>query len=178
VVEQNIPTPTQAGGGAASSSQPSSATFSPLALLLLASGSDPYNALGLGFGTAYTVEELQKILGSQPESTSNGDRPTSSYAAVGTVTLGRDVSALMVSCEYDISLLGIEVSGEMADVVFFDGLQLGVTPAPQNLAASTLRLNPPLTVDAPYTATVDATWSRPAPLVANQTVAASYAVAR
>lgn len=178
VVEQNIPTPEQAGGGAAFSSQPSSATFSPLALLLLASGSDPYNALGLGFGTAYTVDELQRILGSRTESAHNGERPTSSYASVGTVTLQRDISALMVSCEYDISLLGLDFSGEMAAVVFFDGLQLGVTPAPQNLTADTLRLNPPLTVDAPYTATVDAAWSRPAALVANQAVAASYAVAR
>jgi hypothetical protein len=179
VVQQNIPTPQQAGGSAASSSQPSSATFSPLALLLLASGSDPYNALGLGFGTAYTVDDLKKILGSQSGSTNyNIGQPASSYAAVGTVTLKRDISALMVSCEYDINLLGFKVSGEMADVVFFDGLQLGVTPAPQSLAATTLRLNPPLTVDAPYTATVDATWSRPAPLIPNQTVAASYAVAR
>lgn len=178
VVEQNIPTPQQAGGAAASSSQPSSATFSPLALLLLGSGSDPYNALGLGFGTAYTVDELTKIIGGLTESRNNSDRSTSSYPAVRTVTLNRDISALMVSCGYDISLLGLEISGEMADVVFFDGLQLGVTPAPQDLTADTLRLNPPLAVDAPYTATVDATWSRPAPLIPNQTVAASYAVAR
>ncbi|MFZ0712824.1 hypothetical protein, partial [Mycobacterium sp.] len=178
VVEQNIPTPQQPGGGAASSSQPSSATFSPLALLLLASGSDPYNALGLGFGTAYTLDELSEILAGQTNTTNTSDVAISRDTARGPVTVERNISALMVSCEYDISLLGLEVSGEMADVIFLDGLQLGVTPAPQDLGANTLRLNPPLTVDAPYTATVDATWSRPAPLIPNQTVAASYAVAR
>ncbi len=179
VVQQNIPTPQQAGASAASSAQPSSATFSPLALLLLASGSDPYNALGLGFGTVYTVDELKSILASQTRNTNNNaGQEVLAAAFVGIGSTRREISALMVSCDYDISLLGFEIAGEMADIVFFDGLQLGVTPAPQGLAATTLRLNPPLIVDAPYTATVDATWIRPTLVIPNQTVAASYAIAR
>lgn len=176
VVQQNIPTPQQAGGSATTASQPSTATFSPLAMLLLAAGSDPYNALGLGFGTAYTVKELQSILSNSATTSSQGSQQTP--AAVGIVTIRRTLSALMVSCTCEISLFGVDITTPLADIVFFDGLQAGLTPAPQGLTASTLRLNPPLTVDAPYLATVDARWTRPTPLLPTQTIAASYAVAR
>ncbi|HKO19014.1 MAG TPA: hypothetical protein VJU82_09015, partial [Acidobacteriaceae bacterium] len=180
VIQQNIPTPQQAGGGASTSSQPSTATFAPLGILLLGCCSDPFNALGLGFGTAYSLDELKSILSRQKSNQATGANTTAlavtPEASIGKVHL--NITAVMVVGDYDLSILGFDLTGEMANIVFIDGLQFAVTQAPQNLSAATLRLNPPLTVDAPYTATVDATWNRPAQVLPSQTIAASYAVAR
>ena len=166
-LQQTIPTPAQVGGGVpAPLAQPSQATYSPLAILLLAAGSDPFNALGLGFGTAYTLAQLQGWLANPQVGATRGED-------------GRrfEFFGFMVTADFDMSLFGVEIKGQLADFIT-NNLQLGLTPAPTDLTAEVKVLNPPLVRDHPFTGTLDARWDRPAALFPNQTVAASYAVAR
>jgi hypothetical protein len=167
IIDKPIPAPAQAGGAPAGAGHPSLVSYSPLSTLLLAAGSDPFNALGLGFGTAYSFAELEKLLSTvlakQPQGSDN--------------SIPFDFSGFMVTAEFDLKVLGILIRGELADFITTN-LQLGLTPAPGNLRAAVKLLNPPLVRDQPYTGTLDAQWDRPAALIPNQTVAASYAIAR
>jgi hypothetical protein len=168
-LQKTIATPVQAGGGpAAPLSQPSQATYSPLAILLLAAGSDPFNALGFGFGTAYTIAELEQLL----------QLPADDVAATSDFYRRVEFFGFMVTTEHILNLFGFTVPAVFADFIAAENLQFGLTPAPAGLSAAVKILNPPLVRDAPYTGTLDATWDRPTPLFPNQTVAASYALAR
>jgi hypothetical protein len=177
LIKKVIQAPVQPGGPPPATSQPSHATYSPLSTLLVAAGCDPFNALGLGFGTAYSLPELTALLGGDQARPVQARPVQSSPVQTSASTVTVAFNGFMVTADYDLSLFGIDIKGELADFVTTN-LQQGLTPAPAGLSVAAKPLNPPLVRDQPYTGTFDAQWARPLPLLPVQAVAVSYAVGR
>jgi hypothetical protein len=156
--------------GSGPSSQPSQATYSPLALLLMAASSDPFSALGLGFGTAYTLAELTQLL------------PVAQPVAPAAVFNNTEYhnflpfTGLMVTCDVTLNA-GFTFPLTLASIVLSNA-QVEIVPAAAGLHAAISGNYPPQAIDQPWLESVKLAWKRPETILPVQSTVASYAITR
>ena len=140
--------PSRADGTAAD--QPATARLKPLALLLLAAGTDPAANLATGFGTAYRAADLAELMPDQ-----------------------RGELEYLVTGHYRRSVLGdgVEVAAYIPPVQ-----RHAVVPPVVDLRAARAALLPPALPDGPFHEAIEVSW-RPGPRLATMTGPVAHAFA-
>lgn len=138
-VTKTVPPPENSSG--VKMSQPDGATeVAPLAMTYMAASTDCFNALALGFGTAYPV-----LLDS---------------TGAGKSALDYDY---MITARYEKGPLDLGPAVEYAALVPAPVAAIA-PPAPANMAQKLMGNLRPLTADGPWRASVRVSWDRPVPI--------------
>jgi hypothetical protein len=125
-----------------------SALFSPLAVSLLAAASDPFSALGLGFGTAYGVP---LTMGNDWMVTLDASIQP---AADARLACGNPFFSGGTPQSIDVSLAAFVIAPPMLSKPL---------AAPAQLVVERRHVNRPTAVDLPWSESVDVRWQRPLP---------------
>ncbi len=171
-VRRDIPAPRSIHGDAAVGK--ASADIAPLGALLASAGTDPFAALGLGFGTFLSFNRLTKYMRQRKElaaQTMVAQRTAAGFAGLVMVTVDHELA-------FDLPVVNqtFREKVTLADVIFHP-VESG-PPVPTGLRAERFALDRPAQLDGPFFEALTVAWRRPQQQLAEAPHPRSFAIGR